>query len=103
MTPIVEVELWILVVTGFFNMFAIFRVNWALYRDTRNGAYQADFFDHARREGSAGMFGAIGVSALLLLLNIGAEWRVPLAVLAGVFAAIGLQRDVRRVMKRKVR
>lgn len=69
-----------------------------LHRETWR---QMDFFDAARRLGPATFYLSVALACVLLILNVGPEWRLPPILLAAAMTAVGLTRDVRREQNKR--
>lgn len=82
-------------------LFAASLFNFLAWTELHRGLWASmDFGDHLARGGIALTFAAVSVGSVLLMLNVGVAWRLPLVTLACVGASIGLARDLHRKGRR---
>lgn len=92
---IVVIQLAVLIVVAGFNGVTVLRLNAPHARTKR-----MDFFDHAARDGIAASYLAVALTSFMALMNVGLEYRLPVTGITFTWAAIGLQRELRREMHR---
>lgn len=83
-----------LVLLCLYMAWALVYVHWPVWR-------VMDFFDTARRLGPVTSYLAIVWACVLLVMQVGPEWRLPPLVLAVAMTSVGITRDVKRERKKR--